>query len=139
MDDLENIDKVYNRVSDLILSAQSYLTKTINTSMVVLYWHIGKTIQENEIKNNRAEYGKETVRRLAENLQREYGKGYSYSNLTRMITLYNNFPEESILNTVLTKLSWSHLIEIIKQKEELKREFYITMCINEGWSVRELS
>ncbi len=38
-----------------------------------------------------------------------------------------------------SKLSWSHLVEIIKQKEALKREFYITMCANKGWSVRELS
>jgi predicted nuclease of restriction endonuclease-like (RecB) superfamily len=40
---------------------------------------------------------------------------------------------------VLSQLSWSHIVEILKLKEPIKREFYITMCSNEGWTVRELS
>jgi hypothetical protein len=68
MNSLESIQQMYSKVADLIQSAQSYLSKTVNSSMVILYWHIGKTIQENEIKGNRAEYGRETVRKPAENL-----------------------------------------------------------------------
>jgi len=56
-----------------------------------------------------------------------------------MLRFYEFFPDENILTTVSSKLSWSHLVEIIKQKDALKREFYITMCANEGWSVRQLS
>jgi predicted nuclease of restriction endonuclease-like (RecB) superfamily len=35
-------------------------------------------------------------------------------------------------------LSWSHFIEFIKIKDELKREFYIAMCSTERWNVRTL-
>ena len=56
-----------------------------------------------------------------------------------MVEFYKSFPDESIVTNLSTKLSWSHLIEIIKEKDVLKREFYITMTVNEGWSVRELN
>jgi hypothetical protein len=56
-----------------------------------------------------------------------------------MLRFYEFLPDEHILTTLSSKLSWSHIVEIIKEKDSLKREFYITMCINEGWSVRQLS
>lgn len=56
-----------------------------------------------------------------------------------MLNFYESFPDENILTTLLSKLTWSHILEILKQKDPVKREFYITMASNEGWSVRELS
>jgi predicted nuclease of restriction endonuclease-like (RecB) superfamily len=139
MNSLENVSQVYGKVSELIQSAQNYLAKTVNSSMVVLYWHIGKTIQEEVIKNEKAGYGEQVMQTVAAQLTQQYGRGYSYRNLYRMVRFYEFFPDEHILTTVSSKLSWSHLVEIIKQKDPLKREFYVTMCANEGWSVRELS
>ena len=107
--------------------------------MVLLYWNIGKTIQEEIIKNDRAEYGKQIMTTLSSQLVSSYGKGYGERNLWRMLSFYNSFPDENIVQTLSAQLSWSHIVEIIKQKEPVKREFYITMCSNEGWSVRELS
>ena len=139
MNSLENVSQVYGKVSELIQSAQNYLAKTVNSSMVVLYWHIGNTIQEEVIKNEKAGYGEQVMQTVAAQLTQQYGRGYSYRNLYRMVRFYEFFPDEHILTTVSSKLSWSHLVEIIKQKDPLKREFYVTMCANEGWSVRELS
>jgi len=56
-----------------------------------------------------------------------------------MIALYSQFSDESICSTVLSKLSWSHLIELIRVDNELRREFYINLCIHERWSVRTLT
>jgi hypothetical protein len=56
-----------------------------------------------------------------------------------MVKFYELFQDTSILTTLSSKLSWSHIVEILKQKEQIQREFYMTMCINEGWSVRELA
>ena len=131
--------QLYTQLSDLINQARSYVTKNINSAMVVLYWQIGKTIKENEIIVERAEYGKEIVKNVAAELQNNYGKGFGYANLTRMISFYNSFPNSEIVATLSQQLSWSHIVEIIKLKDQLKREFYITMSINEGWSVRQLS
>jgi len=131
--------QLYTQLSDLINQVRSYVTKNINSAMVVLYWQIGKTIKENEIIVERAEYGKEIVKNVAAELQNNYGKGFGYANLTRMISFYNSFPNSEIVATLSQQLSWSHIVEIIKIKDQLKREFYITMSINEGWSVRQLS
>src|SRR5690606_35580293 len=48
-------------------------------------------------------------------------------------------PDENISPTMLAKLSWSHFIQLLGVEGQLKREFYATMCNNEGWSVRELA
>lgn len=55
-----------------------------------------------------------------------------------MVKFYDFFLEEEILQTLAIKLSWSHFIELLSTKDELKREFYYTLCINERWNVREL-
>lgn len=135
----DNKKQLYNKVSELIQSAQNYLHKTVNSAMVLLYWNIGKSIQEEVIKNEKAEYGEQVMQTVAKQLTHQYGRGYSYRNLYRMLRFFEFFPNENILTTVSSKLSWSHIVEVIKQKDPLKREFYITLSINEGWSVRQLT
>ena len=105
--------------------------------MVLLYWNIGKTIQEDFVKNDKAEYGKRILQTGSAKLVETYGKGYGDRNLWRMLSFYKSFPDPEILTTVASVLSWSHIVEILKQKDPVKREFYITMTSNEGWSVRE--
>lgn len=55
-----------------------------------------------------------------------------------MLKFYEYFPDFEILSTLSTKLSWSHLVELLQIPNRLKREFYATMCSNEYWSVRTL-
>lgn len=93
MNGLENVPQLYSKVSDLIQSAQTYLAKSVNSSMVVLYWHIGQTIQEEVIKNEKAEYGEQVMQTIAHQLTQQYGRGYSYRNLYRMVRLYELFPD----------------------------------------------
>lgn len=59
-------------------------------------------------------------------------------NIFRMLKFYEYFPEFEILSTLSAKLSWSHFVELLQIKDEIKRKFYVTMCINENWSVRTL-
>lgn len=139
MENLESDNPLLGKVSSLIDSTQSYVTKAINYGMVHLYWQIGKTIQEEYVKFDKAEYGERIVRALGETLAISYGRGYGYRNLLRMLNFYKLYPSQEIVTTLLSQLSWSHILEVIKIKDELKREFYITMCSNEKWTVRELS
>jgi predicted nuclease of restriction endonuclease-like (RecB) superfamily len=107
--------------------------------MVLLYWQIGKTIQDELLQYDKPEYGKQVMQNLAIKLSEQYGIGYSYRTLYRMTHFYDCVQDQNILTTVLSKLSWSHILEILKIKEPLKQEFYISMCSSENWSVRELS
>jgi hypothetical protein len=132
MNNLDSINPLVNNVSTLIGSANGFVAKAVNKGMVLLYWNIGKMIQEEVIKSDRAEYGKRIVQTLSAELVSKFGKGYNYRTLYRMLHFYEFFPDENILTTVLSQLSWSHILEILKLKEPIKREFYITMCGNEG-------
>ena len=137
--EIENIESLSGKVSSLISSAQGYVVKTVNKGMVLLYWQIGKTIQEEVVKYEKAEYGERLVKTLGEQLMVSHGRGYGYRNLWRMLRFYKSFSEQEIVTTLSSLLSWSHIVEILKLKDALRREFYMTLCMNEGWSVRELS
>ena len=139
MNELENENRLIGQVSTLIESANTFVHKAINQSMVLLYWQIGKTIQDELLQYDKPEYGKQVMQNLAIKLSEQYGIGYSYRTLYRMTHFYDCVKDQNILTTVLSKLSWSHILEILKIKEPLKQEFYISMCSSENWSVRELS
>lgn len=40
--------------------------------------------------------------------------------------------------TMLSQLTWSHYLELIKIDDDNKRKFYMNECINSKWDVREL-
>ncbi len=103
--------------------------------MLSLYWNIGKAIMEIQQGDERASYGDAVLDRLSQKLTDEFGKGFSSRNLRTMRKFYLIYP---IWQTVSSKLSWSHYLELIKIEEDNKRNFYFNECINTRWSVREL-
>ena len=133
-----NIDNLYNMITNLIEISKRNVTININSEMTMLYWKIGKNIKENILKNQRAEYGKSVVKELSRKLVLKYGRGYSVRNIFKMIKFYEYFSDFEKVLTLSAKLSWSHFIELLQIQNDLKRKFYITMCINENWSVRTL-
>jgi predicted nuclease of restriction endonuclease-like (RecB) superfamily len=133
-----NIDTLYQDIRQLIEAAKTHVATQVNQALVLTYWQIGKTIKTELLQDARSEYGLATLKQLAQQLQQEYGAGFSYSSLTRMIKFYSYLPEHSIVATVSQQLSWSHFVELIKIEDELKRGFYIRMCSDAHWPVRTL-
>lgn len=128
-----------NKIIGLIEKSKKDIVQVINSQMVMTYWNIGKEIFLEEQKGQeRAEYGKEVIDTLSTVLTEKYGKGFSSSNLKRMRKFYTIFNNEKISATVSHQFSWSHFVEFIKIDDSIKREFYLTMCANEGWSIRTL-
>ena len=125
-------------ITNLIEISKRNVTININSEMTMLYWKIGKNIKENILKNQRAEYGKSVVKELSRKLVLKYGRGYSVRNIFKMIKFYEYFSDFEKVLPLSAKLSWSHFIELLQIQNDLKRKFYITMCINENWSVRTL-
>ena len=72
---------------------------------------------------------------MSERLTAEYGKGFEKSSVFKMVKFYQEYEKVATLSQQLT---WSHLIEQLPIEDELKRDFYATMCKNENWSVRTL-
>ena len=104
----------------------------------MLNWKIGKRIQSYILQNERADYGKEILATLSQELSAELGRGYSYSSLTRMVKFGKVFPDGEIVATLSQQLGWSHFKELLPLKQPLQREFYAEMCRLERWSVRTL-
>jgi predicted nuclease of restriction endonuclease-like (RecB) superfamily len=86
----------------------------------------------------RAAYGEEILPTLSAKLVPEFGDGFSARNLRRMIQLSEAFPDFQIVATLSQQLGWSHFVEIVPMKDNLKRDFYAEMCRIERWSVRKL-
>ena len=127
-----------DELRDLIVQTRSNVAQTVNTALVNLYWEIGTRIRSEVLKSARADYGKEICVTLSHKFVTEFGNGFSRSNMTRMLIFAELFPDREILLTLSTKLAWSHFVELIRVKDDLKREFYAEMCRVENWSVRTL-
>ena len=123
-------------IRELLETTRKNVAQQVNTQMLTTYWNIGRIIVEYEQQIQlRAEYGKQTLRELSKELTREFGKGFSVSNIQFMRRFYQSY---SIQQTVSVKLSWSHYCELLSITDENKRSFYEKEAVNSGWSVREL-
>ena len=123
----------------IIDQARGQVAATANYALTTMYWHIGERINREALGNKRAEYGKQIVAQVARQLQEEYGKkGFEERTIRRMMQFAQLFPDFQIVSTLLSKLSWSHFLIVMTLKDELQREFYMTMAAAERWSVRTL-
>lgn len=150
-------------INHLLTSTKQKLESSVNSTMILTYWSIGKYIVEFE-KNGkeRAEYGTALLKKLSKDLTKSFGNGYSWRNLYNMVLFYNQYPilqtlyaksgieiksKETIISGKLStkirssilKLNWSHFVRLISIKNEEERNFYIIETAENSWSVRELN
>lgn len=131
--------ELFSDIQTLITQAKQQAAVAVNASLTMMYWQIGQRINQELIKGERAEYGKQIVANLAQQLTQAFGKGWSARNIAYMMQLNEQFPDQQILHSLCAKLSWSHFRQLISLKDPLAREFYVQMCATESWSVRTLS
>ncbi len=131
-------DSLLRDVRELITATRERTAVAVNAALVLLYWSIGDRIRRDILKEKRAEYGEQILPTLSAKLVTEFGNGYSRPNLFRMVRFAEVFPDSQIVSTLSRQLGWSHFVEIIPLKEQLKRDFYAEMCRVERWSVRTL-
>lgn len=129
---------LFNDISKLIELAKVHISREFNLTLVMLNWHIGDRINQEILKNERADYGQQLIKNLANRLQIKYGQGYDKTSLSRMIKFAKLYPDQDIVVTLSQQLSWSHVIKIIAISDDLKRDFYTEMCRIEHWDVRTL-
>ena len=123
-------------IRELLEKSRKNITQQVNTELLTTYCNIGRIIVEYEQQSQlRAEYGKQTLKELSKELTREFGKGFSRSNLQNMRAFYLAYEK---CQTPSGKLAWSHYCELLTISDEGKRSFYEKEAVNSGWSVREL-
>ena len=123
----------------IIEQARGQVAATANYAQTMMYWHIGERINREVLGNQRAEYGKQIVATVARQLQEEFGrKGFDEKSIRRMMQFATLFPDSQIVAPLARQLWWSHFVEVMPLKDELQREFYLTMAASERWSKRTL-
>ena len=123
----------------IIEQARGRVASTANYELTMMYWHIGERINREVLSNQRAEYGKQIVASVARQLQEEYGKkGFEERTIRRMMQFAQMFPDIQIVSPLVSKLSWTHFLIVMPLKDELQREFYLTLAASERWSKRTL-
>lgn len=136
--DTNDAPKLLNSIIGLIDQTRYIVAKTVNQELTLLYWNIGKSINDDILKNDRADYGKKLILNLSDELSNRYGSGFNKRNLHSFIKLNTVFQDITIVHTLCAQLSWSHIRNLIYIENPIKREFYIQMTVHERWSVRTL-
>ncbi|MBA3057111.1 MAG: hypothetical protein KJ614_00635 [Gammaproteobacteria bacterium] len=122
----------------LIQAARLRIATAANSTHTMLCWHVGQRLLRENLQDGRGAYGKQILATVAQQLVADFGEGYSYSSLTRMVRFAESMADQAIVATLSQELSWSHFQALLPIKDPLARDFYAEMCRIERWNVRTL-
>ena len=129
--------QLHTEVTQLIEQSKQNVAVAVNAEITLLYWNVGRRINNEVLNNERAEYGKKIVQSLSAQLTLQYGKGWGEKQLRQCMQFANVFQDEQIVYALRIQLTWTHIRTIIYMEDPLKRDFYIEMCKLEKWSSRQ--
>lgn len=131
-------DSIFDGVSEIINNSRQKIAIYVNSQANMMFWHIGNYIINKLKYESYSAYGDKILATVSQRLTEQYGKGYSYSALTRMMKVVTMYNDEQMFATVSQTLSWGHFLELITIKDDTKRLFYQQLSIAEHWSIRDL-
>jgi len=129
---------IFKDIKTLIEQTKMSVAVSVNSALSMMYWQIGRYINNDILKNKRADYGKEVIATLSKQLTKEYGRGYTKRNLENMVKFAQTFPDIEIVHSLSAKLTWTHFKQLIYIDDPIKRNFYIGMTKLDNWSTRTL-
>ena len=137
----EKTDDILQDMRGIIDSSRDAAYRAVNVTLIRRNWLIGYRISEEELSGeNRAEYGASVIARLSKELSKEYGKGFTKTNLYSFYSFYKTYPQ--IFQTPSGKsqpsLTWSHYAVLLQVPDSTAREWYAKEANEQMWSVRTL-
>ena len=90
---------LFSDLCDIISGARSKVATYLNTEICMTNWYVGKRIKEDVLYNQRAEYGKQVLKDIADRLTQRFG-----------------FTEDEMMYALRTQLTWTHLRSLIAVK-----------------------
>ncbi|HPX32381.1 MAG TPA: PDDEXK nuclease domain-containing protein [Erysipelotrichaceae bacterium] len=128
-------DNFYNEIKSILIKARNKVYTTVNFAMVEAYWNIGKKIIEQQGGKDTAKYGQGLIQELSKQMTKDFGKGFTVTNLKYMRQFYLTFPNGHALRG---ELSWTHYRSLMRVENENARNFYLEEAIKSNWSTRQL-
>jgi len=123
---------------EIISRGKSHAVTAVNSALTITYWHVGKRINDEVLRGERAAYGEQVIASLSESLVEQYGKSFVTRNLRRMMQFAELFPDFRIVSPLVTQLSWTHFTTLMTVQSDSARMFYTKQSANHLWSKREL-
>ena len=123
-------------IKSIIAQSRDRAIRAVDHQRTLMYWHIGKRIFEEEQEGkDRADYGKYLIKYLSEQLQPEFGSGFSVRQINLYCQFYRTFEN---VHTLYAQLSWSQYKLLLTVENQDKREFYIAESVKNNWTLRQL-
>ncbi len=123
-------------IREIIQTAKSQAVRSVDFYRVQMYWRLGERIFiEEQQEKERADYGTYLIRNLAEQIEPEFGSGFSYRQLNWYRQFYRTYP---IVNALRSQLNWYQYRLLIQIDDSDKREFYELEAVKNCWTGREL-
>lgn len=122
----------------IIKDSRNNALKKVNEELIRMYWNVGAYLSKEAEKKV---FGDAYIDSMVKEIQSEFPgiKGFNRRGLYRMKQFYEMYSGDEFVTTLLTQISWSnHLAIMSKVKTKQERHFYITLCIKEAYSAREL-
>lgn len=129
---------LFQELSQLIEQSQQQVVAQANSTLTLLFWHVGNRINKNILQNKRADYGKQIVPTLSAQLENAYGRNFTEKNVRRMIKFTEQFSDVEIVGTLSRQLSWSHFVELLPLKNKEAKLYYAQKIGEAGWGIRDL-
>ena len=129
---------LFKELSQLIEQSQQQVVAQANSTLTLLFWHIGNRINKEILQNKRADYGKQIVATLSTQLEERYGRNFELGNLRRMLQFAEQFPDIQIVVPLARQLSWSHFTILIPIKNQEAKLFYANLAAESVLGKREL-
>ncbi|SHG40948.1 Predicted nuclease of restriction endonuclease-like (RecB) superfamily, DUF1016 family [Flavobacterium segetis] len=138
--DLENTanESLLKELSTLIEQSKQRVAVVANSEITLLFWQVGKRINDTILNNERAEYGKQIVATVSQQLEHKYGRNFNEKNVRRMMQFSEQFSDFEIVVPLARQLTWSHFLILIPLKSIESKLYYAQKAIEEVWGKREL-
>lgn len=125
----------YESIKAILQEARNRVYQTANFAMVEAYWNIGRKIIDEQNGKEKADYGTGLLKELSKQMTRDFGKGFTVTNLKYMRQFYLTFPNRHALRD---ELSWTHYRLLMRVENEKARNFYLEEAVKAQWSTRQL-
>ena len=129
---------IVQEISALIEESKQHVIRTANSALTLLFWQVGKRVNDEILKNDRAQYGKQIIATVSAQLELKYGRNFAEKNLRRMIQFSIEFSDFEIVVPLARQLTWSHFLLLIPLKSIESKIYYAQKAIENNWGKREL-
>ena len=153
-----DIERLCANTVALVKHARNIAVQQVNMIQLLTYYTIGKWIIEVQQKGEtRARYGSQVIKRLSEEMKKNFERGFSedsLKNARKFYLTYKDRIDETVFHLFAVEksetvfslfeerppfiVSWSHYLQLMRIENEDERSFYEIESAKSGWSVRTL-